>query len=149
MLLCWKLFYRVKVEGRLLKVRSSHYILLPCGEGFQWHTEHTLEHFFCCLVWSSKCNQDGFDLRHLMCLDTETMSLNSSCIGRPDQEGCHLGRIHCNLRHDRPSAHCMCPQHERCPCLHEGTSVFPSSVMLSWRPLLHQHLGRLRTRQLW
>lgn len=37
-----------------------------------------------------------------MCQDTETMSLNSICMGAPDQGGCHLGRMHCHLRHDPP-----------------------------------------------
>lgn len=32
----------------------------------------------------------------------EIVSLNSSCMGVPDQGGCHLSRMHCHLRHDPP-----------------------------------------------
>lgn len=44
-------------------------------------TENTLEHHFCCLAWFSRCKQDSFDLPHLICQDTDTMSLNSCCMG--------------------------------------------------------------------
>lgn len=137
MLLCWKMFYRVKAEGGPLKPSSSPEVPIrsssPTGKVFNG-TEHTLEHLFCCLAWPSKCNQDGFGLPHLMCQDTETMSLNSSCMGAPDQEGCHLGRIHCKLRHDTSLPYCRSPQHERWPCLHEVCSA----VCPSWRNKLER-----------
>lgn len=87
------------------------------------------EHHFCCLPWYRKCSQDGFGLPYLTCEDTETTSLNSSCMGAPDQEGWHLGRVHCDLRHDPPLPYCMRPQHERRLCSHEVCSP----VCLSWR----------------
>ena len=126
-------------EGKreILKFRSSPEVSItsssPMGEVCNG-TEHAPEHHFCRRF--SKCNQDGFGLPHLMCQDTETMSLKSSCMGAPDQEGCHLGRIHCDLRHDAPLPYCMSPQHDRQPCSHEVCSA----VCLFWRKKLQRKL---------
>lgn len=80
---CWKVFYRVKENRRLPKFQKQHFCYPEAA-------------------WFSKCNQEDFGLPHLTCQDTEIMSLSSSCMGPPDQGGCHLSRMHCHLRHDPP-----------------------------------------------